>query len=571
MLSQIMEPAVPQRSADESSLARPPICTLRVGVTGHRTPPKLPGDKLPQIRSAVREVLTFVRSFTQNIVSSNQGYAKRVPELRIISSLAEGADRLVAEEGLNPDLGFKLQCPLPAHRDEYRRDFTEPSSKEEFDRLLGQANAVFEFNGQRAGTWLESGSYEAVGRVTLAQSDMLIAVWDGEEGKPGGTAQMVREAQQAGIPTIRIAPQNPTLIEFLSLAVGPVSEWREELGRALTTALSAPASTSDHIAEFLSEALDRTSERDPVAKQREQADQIAGLYAVRYRRAYKRVYWLAPTAVLFAIAGWWLVGNRSDTRLEWLSTCIELLCIGAILSVTWYGRRRRWHDRWLDARVLAEQFRTWEFLAPIGQTPPTSRLPPYMKAKHGDWTGWYFRARVREHGLTSAELTPEYLAEYQRQLLLVVTGQAQHHRDKGEARRRTYELIEFSSTALFGLTGLFCFVHLILPFVHLISPQLVQYENTVFLTTLAALTAVLPAFGAALEGLQAQGEYQRLSERSEGMCHYFTSLKERFPGAETQPLSYTALADLAHQASGVMLDELSDWRNLVRVRNLHPV
>jgi hypothetical protein len=108
-------------------------------------------------------------------------------------------------------------------------------------------------------------------------------------------------------------------------------------------------------------------------------------------------------------------------------------------------------------------------------------------------------------------------------------------------------------------------------FVHLFSPQLFQYENTVFLTTLAALTAVLPAFGAALEGLQAQGEYQRLSERSEGMCHYFTSLKERFPGAETQPLSYTALADLAHQASGVMLDELSDWRNLVRVRNLHPV
>jgi hypothetical protein len=273
---------------------------------------------LPQIHSAVREVLTFVRSFTQNLVSSNQGYAKRVLELRIISSLAEGADRLVAEEGLNPDLGFKLQCPLPAHRDEYRRDFTEPSSKEEFDQLLGQANAVFELNGQRAGTWLESGSYEAVGRVTLAQSDMLIAVWDGEEGKPGGTAQMVREAQQAGIPTIRIAPQNPTLIEFLSLAVGPVSDWREELGRALTTALSAPASTSDHIAEFLSEALDRTSERDPVARQREQADQIAGLYAVRYRRAYKTVYWLAPMAVLFAIAG--LVGNRRGTRLEWLPT-----------------------------------------------------------------------------------------------------------------------------------------------------------------------------------------------------------------------------------------------------------
>src|SRR5271155_5008133 len=94
------------------------------------------------------------------------------------------------------------------------------------------------------------------------------------------------------------------------------------------------------------------------------------------------------------------------------------------------GRRARWHERWLNARMLAEQFRTWAFLAPIAQSPPTARVPPYLAAhtREGDWTGWYFRARVRQRGLRSLAITPDYLAAYQRELLEIVTSQAEHHR-----------------------------------------------------------------------------------------------------------------------------------------------
>ena len=87
--------------------------------------------------------------------------------------------------------------------------------------------------------------------------------------------------------------------------------------------------------------------------------------------------------------------------------------------------------------------------------------------------------------------------------------------------------------------------------------------------TLAASTAILPAFASALEGFQAQGEYQRLAERSAGMHHYLWSLETQVPAPETRPLPYPALARLAHQLSSVMLDELNDWRNLVRIRGLH--
>src|ERR1700691_3928056 len=99
-------------SLEHISLKEPPTCALRIGVIGHR-PPKIPLEDIPvEIRQTVREVLMFARTFTEDLVASDQGYALREPILRIISSLAEGADRLVAEEGLT--LGFKLQCPLPA-------------------------------------------------------------------------------------------------------------------------------------------------------------------------------------------------------------------------------------------------------------------------------------------------------------------------------------------------------------------------------------------------------------------------------------------------------------------------
>jgi hypothetical protein len=543
------------------SLHEPPICALRVGVVGHR-PPKLGEDEVPQLRKTVREILTYARTFSDDLVKSDQGYAPREPILRIVSSLAEGSDRLVAEEGL--ELGFKLHCPLPAFRDEYRQDFVQ-SSADTFDQLLKKAEAVFELPGRRAGQWLEPAAYEAAGRMTLASSDMLIAIWDGEPGERAGTGQMVNEAQQAGIPTIRIASRNPALIEFLSPTSASPADWRDALRGALTTALRPPDSIRERVAEFLSESFTGTPGSDPIDEQRAQADQIAGRYAIRYRRAYKAVYALAPLAVLCAVAGWWLLG-KSDAIPDWVFTSLELLCILAILLVTWLGRSGRWHERWLDARVLAEQFRTWAFLAPLAQTPPTSRLPPYVstRATEGDWTGWFFRARAREQGLRSARLTPEYLAEYQRQLLQVIQEQAGHHLKKGKGRKRTYERMEVAALIFFGLTALACAAHLLVP-------KLFPGEDVVFLTTMGAATAALPAIGAALEGLQAQEEYQRLSERADGMYHFFTSIQSRLPKPEDRQLSYTELAQLAHQVSGTMLDELSDWRNLVRVRVLHPV
>ena len=59
-------------------------------------------------------------------------YAEGQPLLRLVSPLAEGADRLVAEEA--GKLNYVLDVVLPLRKQDYEQDFL--GSVEQFERLL---------------------------------------------------------------------------------------------------------------------------------------------------------------------------------------------------------------------------------------------------------------------------------------------------------------------------------------------------------------------------------------------------------------------------------------------------
>ena len=125
---------------------------------------------------------------------------------RIVSPLADGADRIVAQEGLA--LGAGLVCPLPFPRAEYERDF-DPNSRREFAALLA-GHEVVELPGSRATKDAADAAYEAVGLWVLGHCDALIAVWNGAgaDGR-GGTGQIVEEAVRRGLKTawIHVPPR----------------------------------------------------------------------------------------------------------------------------------------------------------------------------------------------------------------------------------------------------------------------------------------------------------------------------------------------------------------------------
>src|SRR6202045_3076463 len=185
-----------------SPARHPSSPSLRIGVSGHRVPPKLPEESEAPLRAHVVRILAAVAAAARK--------ANTATELVIVSSLAEGSDRIVAEAGLAA--GFALQAILPFARAEYERDFETEMSRREFETLLVRAGDVLELDGAAD---QRPRAYEAAGLFMLAHIDVLIAIWDGEVAAGiGGTAQIVERAIADGIVVVWIEPIHPNAIRI---------------------------------------------------------------------------------------------------------------------------------------------------------------------------------------------------------------------------------------------------------------------------------------------------------------------------------------------------------------------
>lgn len=114
----------------------------------------------------------------------------------VVSALAEGADRIVAQRALaRPEASLEAILPLP--RDDYATDFVSEESRCEFASLLERARRV----AQLAPASSREAAYEAGGRYVLDHCDLLLAIWDGLAAQgQGGTGAIVAEARRRGLP-----------------------------------------------------------------------------------------------------------------------------------------------------------------------------------------------------------------------------------------------------------------------------------------------------------------------------------------------------------------------------------
>ncbi len=151
---------------------------LVIGVTGHRD---LRDQDVPTLE---REIAAIIERLRHDYLHGNA----ETP-LIVLSSLAEGADRLVARVALAH--GARLVAPMPMPIEEYRRDFEpglKPGNASEFDALLAQAIAapVMPFTpgnslaAVRADSAKREEQYRAVGLFIAQHANVLIALWDGD-------------------------------------------------------------------------------------------------------------------------------------------------------------------------------------------------------------------------------------------------------------------------------------------------------------------------------------------------------------------------------------------------------
>ena len=208
----------------------PPRLVYRIGVVGHRWN-KLGGscgwqaepDGLERSRAieaemtaTVRRVLRSIRKMAEEIGGKpRSGYRSCsgqagdfTVELVVVSAVAEGADRIVANAGLAE--GYVLDVLLPFAAGEYRKDFDEqwkpkswsrPEAAGEFDRLISVARRTVTTDGVLG----RSDRYGPLSRAVVEQSDLVVGIWDREASDGiGGTADALAVARRHEVPIVRI-------------------------------------------------------------------------------------------------------------------------------------------------------------------------------------------------------------------------------------------------------------------------------------------------------------------------------------------------------------------------------
>jgi hypothetical protein len=116
-----------------------------------------------------------------------------------LSSLAPGSDQLFAGLVLKGGGSIEVIVPFP----EYRETLAEGRPREDYDRLFGQASRVRVL----ANAGSEERAYLQAGETIVHESDLLLAVWDGEPARGiGGTGDVVQHALSLRRPVIVLNP-----------------------------------------------------------------------------------------------------------------------------------------------------------------------------------------------------------------------------------------------------------------------------------------------------------------------------------------------------------------------------
>lgn len=155
---------------------------MRVAVTGHMD---VRNDAVEAIRAAIDAELERLSDRTGSITG--------------VSCIARGADSIFADAVL--EHGFTLEVILPSQ--DYRHAKVKPHERDRFDAFAKAAAAVRVMPFSHAGRE----AYEAANSALLQGADVLLAIWDGDTSKQGGTGTVVEEARTVGVPVTVIWPR----------------------------------------------------------------------------------------------------------------------------------------------------------------------------------------------------------------------------------------------------------------------------------------------------------------------------------------------------------------------------
>jgi hypothetical protein len=544
--------------------------------------------------------------------------------LQLLSPLGEAAERVAAEEAQR--FGYALVTALPFAAGAYGSSLGE--GKAAFRALCESAgDSVLVLDGDPAE---RAASCRAVRRTIVRNCDLLIAVGQaGAPGEPAETVRYALrchvpvwsiDAAGARAPRLLRGPIALRRPDTMPEGAAAEIELRTLLRRAMEPPAAPEARRSvilgdrseqgsaavprrsnpfdDYLAESKEEvrpllwrayrgfvaAVRTWSSADPTPPSPPQppepqppepaatgrdwerfydpADAMAEAYADRYRSSYVLV--IALAALALATTGLALAFPHTLGK---IATALELAAFIAIGSLVYNNLDRRWHERWIAYRLLAEVCRKQRVLAAIGWSLPAwevERLaadPQGGKPPHDAWVAWYAAAAMRASSLPQGEMrahVPRALALGQ----ALVLGQIRYHRTRRETSRHMVHQLERLGESFFLLTFGAIVTKLLL---------LIFYDDHDSAAWFGLLCAVLAALSAAFVSVRAYAEFDLLRLQSERMSEVMKDAGEALQAIDpAAPLASQELGATLQTLALAMLQDVQGWSQLFRTKAPEP-
>lgn len=521
-------------------------------------------------------------------------------------------------------VNYELDAPLPFAREEYARDFKTSTSAEEYNVFCDRARALLELPGDRSrlGLSYEAAGLTVVSQADI----LLVVWDRKAAAGRGGTAEIVEAAARSNIPIISVDPfgkAEPTLHwaglgdsvtrsgRFEDLLPLP---WTSTLPIVIDKLIRPPKGNSSryptHHAREVSEqnllthylderkrswnfrigfpallmlggrkpncadvkpeqpeilalkyksfvaSIDSGGDAETLAVAYGWADAVGSFFAQWFRGAFIANFLWAALAVGCAAI--------SIVMHDWkpLLVVIEFALICLILLNTFFGRRKNWHQRWVEGRELAERFRAALPLWALGLRPAN-----LFSGEEPSWTGWYARAVIRAQGMRAGKLDETGLRAATDMLVAVLNEQRNYHHNSAMRMIKVERCLHGIGFSCFVLTMLFTGVFIV---AHFGGPVYRGYQDSIIGADLgslvAAFTVGLPAFGSATYGIRLIGDFEGAALRSERTAQDIDSLIGEIITYKTPRL--WNLRSWAGAAANVMLSDMSSWRLSAESRGL---
>jgi len=186
---------------------------------------------------------------------------------------------------------------------------------------------------------------------------------------------------------------------------------------------------------------------------------------------------------------------------------------------------------------------------------------------------WYIRAVEREVGQPSAKMNRAHIKECLAQIKALIEGQIEYHRENARRCHHIESRLHKAGIWLMFMTLGACSLHAI-PFLFN-TADLPHWVGLI----LISFCGFFPALGAALAGINNQGEFRRIEKRSDAMRQQLPNLSKEVDLLEEKLISFDGkeggllsvqVAALASKAAQLMVNEVLDWRVVFLDRPLTP-